>query len=299
MDDRIEVKLDTVQNLIKDQFPTWSNLAICPVEQSGWDNRTFHLGDGMVMRFPSAERYANQVEKDYHWLPIIGAAISYDIPSPIAIGKPDHGYPFKWSIFRWIDGTTADTVRNLDLGQFALDLSKFLLELQTLNTMAAPQPGSENFYRGDSPRVYHDEMINALEVFPVEFDREIYLEAWQILSQSTWNKPAVWIHGDLTPTNILVREGRFSAVIDFGQMAVGDPACDYSIAWQFLSKSARAIFKQSLAIDNATWDRAAAWALWKASIRVSGLVTSTPKQLSEAESTLSKIMDDLTSNLIG
>lgn len=76
--------------------------------------------------------------------------------------------------------------------------------------------------------------------------------------------PAVWVHGDVTPTNLLVREGRLSAVIDFGAMAVGDPACDLMIAWTFFGGAERSVFRDALGLDDGTWERGRGWALWKA-----------------------------------
>ena len=56
-----------------------------------------------------------------------------------------------------------------------------------------------------------------------------------------WERTPVWIHGDLDSRNLLV-EGRLSAVIDFGCLGVGDPACDVMVAWKMLSADTRDSF---------------------------------------------------------
>jgi aminoglycoside phosphotransferase (APT) family kinase protein len=71
--------------------------------------------------------------------------------------------------------------------------------------------------------------------------------------------------------NLLVREGRLCAVIDFGMLAVGDPACDLSVAWTLFASESRETFRATLALDDDTWARARAWTLWKALIIAAGL----------------------------
>jgi aminoglycoside phosphotransferase (APT) family kinase protein len=58
-----------------------------------------------------------------------------------------------------------------------------------------------------------------------EIDSQAATEVWEEAIASTWNGSPVWVHGDLTASNLLVVDGRLSAVIDFGCSAVGDPAC--------------------------------------------------------------------------
>lgn len=102
-----------VYKLISAQFPQWANLTIRPVEMSGWDNRTFHLGDDMLVRLPSATHYAGQVEKEQEWLPKLAPFLPNKIPVPLGMGAPDENYPWKWSIYLWIEGkTVASILRN-------------------------------------------------------------------------------------------------------------------------------------------------------------------------------------------
>jgi len=76
----------------------------------------------------------------------------------------------------------------------------------------------------------------------------------------------VWVHGDVTATNLLVADGRLAGVLDFGCVAVGDPACDLAIAWTLFHGDSRTAFRDRLAVDDETWTRGRGWALWKALI---------------------------------
>jgi aminoglycoside phosphotransferase (APT) family kinase protein len=89
---------------------------------------------------------------------------------------------------------------------------------------------------------------------------------WETALRTSWPKPPVWFHGDVAAGNLLVRDGRLAAVIDFGTSGVGDPACDLVLAWTMLSGDSRAVFRETLGLDDDTWDRGRGWALWKALI---------------------------------
>src|SRR5690348_2848702 len=86
-----------VQRLISTQFPEWKDLTLRAVARSGWDNRTFHLGERMLVRLPSAAQYAGQVEKEHLWLPQLAPLLPLQIPTPLAMGDPGEGYLWKWS----------------------------------------------------------------------------------------------------------------------------------------------------------------------------------------------------------
>ncbi len=260
----VNINIEMIKRLIDNQFPKWSNLEIKPVEKSGHDNRTFHLGEEMAVRLPSGSDYVLQVEKEYKWLPVLGKYLSLPISSPIAKGLPSEEYPFPWTINKYIKGQTLNHENILSKNSFAAQLSDFLKELQEIDTKNAPLAGKHNFYRGGDLSVYHKETVSALEKFKDILPVKKLSQIWQCALSSTWNKKAVWLHGDIAPGNLLVMNGNLCAVIDFGIMAVGDPSCDYAMAWTFFDKESRAVFLNGLDID--TIYRAKAWALWKALI---------------------------------
>lgn len=252
----MEISIEIVRKLIEEQFPELSNLEIRWVEENGHDNRTFYLGDNMSVRLPSSEEYASQIKKEMTWLPKLKQYISCEIQSPIANGKPSDIYPFPWSINKWIEGEVLsyDNINNLE--DIVIDLAKFLKELQAIDATDGPAAGTHNFYRGGLLKVYDNETINALNKLKDIFLTKELKKIWEKALETKWDKEPVWIHGDVAVGNIIVRDGKLAAVIDFGILGTGDPACDYVMAWTFFDKRSREIFKQELMCDNETWDRA-------------------------------------------
>lgn len=266
--DTLNISLSLVTDLIVEQFPQWAHLPISPVALSGWDNRTFRLGSEMSIRLPSASCYAAKVPIEHKWLPILTPHLSFRIPKPIAMGKPSQAYPFNWSIYQWIDGESAN-MRDLDevqLKPIALQLAQFLNELYAIDSTGGPIPGPHNFYRGTSPLVYDAETRAAITQLKDSIDIEAVTVVWEEAISSQWAKKPVWFHGDFSAGNILLKDNQLVGVIDFGGMGVGDPACDLVIAWTFLQKESRNLFKSHVQIDADTWARARGWALWKALI---------------------------------
>ena len=262
--DRIDVRL--VQQLIAAQFPQWADLLITPIKFGGHDNRTFHLGEHLLVRLPSAAAYASQAEKEYCWLPKLAPLLKIQIPIPLALGKPSDGYPWHWSVYRWIEGETAAVADCSDLRQFARDLAEFLVALQQIDMTDGPTPGRHNFYRGGSLANYDTETRQAIATLAGNIDGHAAIEVWNTALGSLWDKLPVWVHGDVAVENMLIKNGRLHAVIDFGCSAVGDPACDLVIAWTLFKGESRDVFRAGLSLDSATWARARGWTLWKALI---------------------------------
>jgi aminoglycoside phosphotransferase (APT) family kinase protein len=260
------IDADLVRRLIREQFPQWADLPVRPVDKGGYDNFTFHLGDEMSVRLPRDEGYAPQVEKEAEWLPKIRPHLSLPIPVPLAKGKPDEDYPFYWSVNRWIEGETLRYDNISDLNQFAVDLSKFIKELQSIDASNGPAAGKHSQFRGCSLTVLNDWTLAALETLGELVDAEKCLQIWHRATASEWAKKPVWIHGDINPGNLLVKKGKLSSVIDFGIMAVGDPAVELTMAWTFFDDKSRKVFLQSTGLDIETEYRARGWALWKALI---------------------------------
>ena len=287
--DIISIDVSLVQRLIAAQFPEWANLPVKPVEFSGWDNRTFHLGEHMTVRLPSDEEYSQQVEKEQFWLPKLAPQLPLPIPTPLAMGKPGEGYPCHWSIYSWIDGNTASIERINDLCQFATTLAEFLVALQRCDAKDGPLAGPHNFYRGGELAVYDAETREAIAILGNKIDADIVTEVWNTALASTWNRAPVWVHGDVAVGNLLVDKGRLCAVIDFGQLCIGDPACDLAIAWTFFKEESRDAFRAAINLDNATWERARGWTLWKALIVYAGLPGTNPLEVDKSK----RIIDEV------
>ncbi len=270
MQPQTHIDAQLVHRLITSQFPKWKDLPIDPVALSGWDNRTFHLGKEMLIRMPSQEEYALQVEKEHKWLPKLKSHLPLQIPTPLAMGQPGCGYPWKWSIYQWLGGMSADAAPIANLSAFAADLAQFLIAFHQIDATGGPPPGLHSFYRGGSLAVYDADTRRAITLLKDKIDAPLALEVWETALSTVWNKPPVWIHGDISAGNLLVQNGKLSAVIDFGQLAVGDPACDLAITWTLFKEESRKHFRQKLPLDPETWARGRAWTLWKALIVAAG-----------------------------
>ncbi len=261
---RVGVETAQVRRLIRDQFPQWADLPLEPVANGGWDNWTFHLGEELVVRLPSATEYAQAVEKEHQWLPALSARLPLPIPTPVAKGAPSPDYPHPWSVYRWLDGDTASGERIADPREFATDLAVFLSALQAVDSSEGPQPGIHNWFRGGTLRTYDANTRRALEDLEGHIDVDSVRRAWAEALTAEWDGVDRWFHGDVAEGNLLLNTaGQLAAVIDFGTCGVGDPACDLAVAWTLLTTEGRQAFRDRLAVDDPTWTRGRGWALWK------------------------------------
>jgi aminoglycoside phosphotransferase (APT) family kinase protein len=262
---RARIDEDLVRRLIAAQFPAWADLPVTRLA-GGHDNRSFRLGETMLVRLPSSEGYAPQAEKEQRWLPYLAPRLPLPIPAPLAIGAPGEGYPWRWQVLAWIEGETAATAPVRDQVRFALDLADFLAALQRIDAAGGPAAGAHSFWRGGPLATYDAQTRAAISTLGELIDAAAATAMWEAALGAAWTGPPVWVHGDVAPGNLIVRNGRLAAVIDFGCSAVGDPACDLVIAGTFLDAPACAAFREALALDDACWARARGWALWKALI---------------------------------
>lgn len=268
---RLTIDEQIVRSLVATQFPHWADLALHLVGPGGWDHTIFRLGDRLAVRLPSAAAYETQVEKEWDLLPALAPCLPLQIPIPVAMGSPANGYPWKWSIYEWIAGEAAALDKIADLRDFAVALAQFLIALQAIDPTLGPPPGRDNFYRGGSLHIYDAETRRAIALLGDKIETDSAVRAWDKGLQSSWNQAPVWVHGDVSTGNLLIQDGRLAAVIDFGLLAVGDPACDLAIAWTLFDGRTRVAFRNALPLDDSTWARGRAWALWKALIIASGL----------------------------
>ncbi len=287
--DRVNIDAALVTRLIAEQFPRWADLPIRPVEPGGWDNRTFHLGESMTVRLPSAASYSRQVEKEHQWLPKLAPLLPLPIPTPLAKGAPAHGYPWHWSIYRWLEGETATAERIGDLREFATAVARFLTALQQIDPTGGPPPGPHNFFRGGPLTVYDAETRQAIAALDGKVDTGAVAAVWETALSATWRGPPVWVHGDIAWGNLLVQNGRLSAVIDFGSSGVGDPACDLAIAWTLFRDDSRDAFRAAIKLDDATWARGRGWTLWKALIIMAGNPDTNPFDAEESRRVLDEV----------
>jgi aminoglycoside phosphotransferase (APT) family kinase protein len=260
--DEVEIDVALVSRLLAVQFPQWAAFPIKPVYSAGTDNALYRVGSEMAVRLPRIESATGQVDKEHRWLPRLATHLPLTIPAPQALGTPGEGYPWQWSVYQWLSGENATIEPIADLGQAARDLAYFIAALQRIDPTSGPPPGAHNSFRGMPLSMRDSETRAAIADLSGMLDIGAVTAAWEAALQApAWHGPPVWVHGDLSPLNLLVQQGRISAVIDFGCLGVGDPACDLQVAWNLLTAQTRDVFRAALPVDDATWARGRGWAL--------------------------------------
>ena len=273
-DDEIPIDTGLVRALVDRAMPGHADLPVRRLDASGSTNALFRLGDNLLVRLPRQPGGSATIAKEAKWVPVLEPWLPAEVPAVVGVFAPDCGYPERWSVVRWIDGDHPDVVtpetpadrRREDL---AADLAAVVhaLRLAAVPSEAISDPGLR-WYRGE-PLATLDAMTRrnighcrALGDFELDLDavERLWAEAMQLPGAADRVAPR-WYHGDLAAENLLVRDGRLAAVLDFGGLAIGDPAVDLSVAWEVLDPPAREIFRSKLGVDDATWLRGRAWAL--------------------------------------
>jgi len=259
----LDVSADLVQRLLAAQQPDLADLAV-EVLANGWDNVMYRVGDVLVARLPRREAAARLIMNEQQWLPALQPRLPLPVPAPVRIGQPGSGYPWPWSIVPFLPGRAAAGNPPADWPDAATSLGRFLAALHT----PAPPDAPANALRGVPLADRSARLTQHLRAAGALADHKAVTRAWEAaLAAPAWDKPAVWLHGDLHPANIVVHRGRISGVIDFGDITSGDPATDLSAAWMLLParyhddfRSAYRTADQHAASDD-TWARARGWAL--------------------------------------
>jgi aminoglycoside phosphotransferase (APT) family kinase protein len=293
--DELDIGLELVHTLVESQFPEWADLDIEPVHPKGTDNALFRLGDDMVARLPRLARTSATLKKEVEWLPRLAPFLPLRVPLPLANGAPEGSYPFVWSIYTWLDGDQAIAEHIADQAQAANDLARFISALRSIDSASGPPPGEHNFFRGASLWDRDERTRACIASLDEAIDTDGAAVIWEdALAASHLPVENVWIHGDLDSRNVLAQGGRLVAVIDWGGLAVGDPACDAMVAWKMFSGESRTAFRSVLKVDDATWTRARGWAVSQAVIALDYYTAETnPTLVAEARRWLTEAINDL------
>ncbi len=287
-DGELDIDLELVGDLVATQFPRLAGLPIRPVQSTGTVNAIFRLGDDLYARLPRMETWAEDLRREWRWLPYLGPQLSLPVPVPVSLGRPDSSYPFFWAIYEWIDGRPyADDLVD-DEHRAAVDLARFVIELRRIDTTGAPSAGRRPLRELDA--ITREMIASAHGVI----DGDAASAAWdRALEAPAWTGTPVWIHTDLLRPNVLVRDGRICAVIDFGGAGIGDPAADLIAAWSVFGPTGRSAFRDALEVDDGTWNRARGFALHQAALIIPYYRETNPGFVASAQRTVTEVLADI------
>ena len=288
--EEIETDVALVRRLLAGQFPRWSDLAIEPVVSYGTDHDIYRLGDELSARLPRIGWATAQAAREAQWLPRLEPQLPLAVPVQVARGYPAEGYPFEWSVYEWLPGENANGTID-DLGAAASDLAAFVRALRQIDTTDAhPRPPGA---RGATLGELDEHVRHAIAQLEDRIDGDAALQSWKESHDAPpWERDDVWVHGDLLPGNLLVVSGRLSAVIDWGGLNVGDPACDLQPAWNVFTGDSRARYRSELQVDDATWLRGRGWALCQAVVALPYYWDTNPGMIRQASHALVEVLAD-------
>ncbi|MEV8634814.1 aminoglycoside phosphotransferase family protein [Streptosporangium sp. NPDC051023] len=261
-DTRPTINAALVRRLVDTQFPQWAALPLKLLDPASSDHVIYRLGEQLSVRLPRHDGAIGQAEKEFEWLPQLAPRLPLAIPVPMGVGEPDLGYPWRWAVSRWLEGEVATIETLADSSAAAVQLAEFLAALQQfMPEDVQAMEAREDL--ADQPLAGRDRATRtAIAEADGVFDTTAMTELWNAaVSAPGWSRLPVWFHGDFHTGNLLTVDGRLSAVIDFGGLGIGDPACDLIIAFTLMSADSRAAFRAVLDVDDATWTRGRGCAL--------------------------------------
>ncbi|MET9905103.1 aminoglycoside phosphotransferase family protein [Streptomyces sp. NPDC006446] len=285
-----EARIDgsLVRRLLAEQFPQWAELPLKRVESTGTVNALYRLGDDMAVRLPRIAGGADDVTKEHAWLPRLAPMLPFPVPEILGLGTPAAGYPWHWAVLRWLDGDLPTPEALPDAHALAADLGAFVSALHEIDL-----PGGPTAYRGVPLATVDAETRSAIGQLRGTIDTRAATAVWEeSLAAPSWTGPPLWLHSDLMPMNLLTHRGRLTAVLDFGTLGTGDPACDFIPAWNLLPAGARSGFREAVGADDAGWARGRGWALSMALIQLPYYRTTNPVMAGNAAHVIREVLAD-------
>lgn len=256
-----DIDIDQVGRMITDQFPGWAGLPLAPVPSSGTDNVMLRLGGQLVVRLPRIVSAVPSLRKELRYANVLGPHLPAAVPIPVAQGTPGWCYPWPWTVSRWLEGENPTPGRACGPA-LAVDLANFIRALHTADIGNGTPVGLLRSYRGGPLAATDAATRSAIAGCDGLLDMSLLTAAWETARRvSEGDGKAVWIHTDLQPGNILTANARLAGVLDWGGLAIGDPAVDLIVAWNLLDDTARALFRDAINVDEPMWERGRAWAL--------------------------------------
>ncbi|NHO85222.1 aminoglycoside phosphotransferase family protein [Micromonospora sp. CMU55-4] len=293
--DETPVDEGIVRALLTDQRPEWAALPLTPAG-AGTDNTMYRLGDDLLVRLPRTAEKAGALRKEQLWLPRLAPLLPYPVPEPLHAGTPTAAFPLPWSVQRWIHGDEVGPGTVRDWAALGADLAVFVRHLHAADLLGATRADALSGYRGGSLHPCDTWVSAALDDCRRRIGDETDVDTLHRLWRDALTLPEptgrhVWLHTDLKPTNVLARDGRLCAVIDFGGLTVGFPDAEHAPIWD-LPPQARHAYREALGVDDVTWARARAWALGVAASGVSYYWHTFPAFVAECRNRLREILAD-------
>ncbi|WP_317447212.1 aminoglycoside phosphotransferase family protein [Streptomyces collinus] len=262
----IEITAELVREILREQHPDLADRPLA-IGARGWDNQLWRLGDDLAVRLPWATQDADELlRKEHAWLPGLAPRLPLPIPVPQRLGEPSERFPRPWIVTTWVPGEPADRAPATRAADAADSLAAFLTALHRPAPDGAPVGRGRGGPLADLAEHFAGGLASATELGLVH-EPDAVRAVWDdAVTAPRWTGPAVWLHGDLHPANILTLDGTFCGVIDFGDLCAGDPACDLAAAWILLPDGAADRFHAAYrpAPDAATLRRARGWAVLRA-----------------------------------
>ena len=286
--EELDVPVGTAERLVAEQLPALASLPVRSVPSVGTVNAVFRLGDDLCLRLPRVPAWSQSLDRELRWLPVLAPQLPLAIPEPVAVGRPGAGYPLRWAVLRWIDGEPYSADRVRDEAAAARELAGFVRALRAVDPDGAPVAGRRPLAELDA------ETRAAIASVPDLLDVAAVTASWdRALRAPVWRGRPTWIHGDLLPPNLLLRDGRLCAVIDFGGVGGGDPATDVIAAWSVFGAAGRVAYREALDVDEGTWERARGIALHQAALLIPYYRETNPAFTALALRTVRRVLEDV------
>ncbi len=280
----IEINIHLVKKLIAEQHPDYLKYKLEFLDE-GWDNVMFRLGKEYMVRVPRREVANRLLTNEQKWLPFFSKKLPIPVPAPVRIGVPNTDYPWHWSIIPWFDGYSSDTAPPNE--KQVLVLVEFFKKLH----VPAPAEAPTNDYRGLPLKTKRPNMLARFKKLKTKTDLiSCKIEnIWQEALNASLNKNKVWLHGDMHPRNIIVKNGEIKAVVDWGDMTVGDPATDLSSLWMLFEDKIAFNAAKIYGASEALIKRAKGWAVFFGAILLDTGLVNSPRHAKIGKTILEKL----------
>lgn len=290
--DEVDIDADLVRGLLAAHFPQWADLPITRVASAGTENAMFRLGTDLAVRLPMIAGATPGIAREQQWLPKLAPHLPVAVPEVVGVGGPTENFPWQWSVCRWLDGCNPEVDSIAEPEDLAIDLAEFIGALRAVDPAGGPTQsrGGQLADRDEATVAALEAARGLVDILDADIDtlRGIWAEALTFSGSAQ----RAWAHGDLSPGNVLIDQGRLRAVIDFGGVGVGDPTVDLIVAWNLLPAAARPILRAALDVDDATWARGRAWALSISAIQLPYYDTTNPVLANNSRHVLAQIVAD-------